>query len=1376
MATATRPHPGVGPGPHPMLLQAARSDPQLANALQRLTAMQQNGVVMDDSNEEARNLKAFVHNYSQRLHAHNQQQQHLDGPPITNGKPVPADSASQAPAGVPSSSPSPPIALSLSDNQLNTLKAQMTAWRYVQRAAPVPENVQQAARGAQESAAGRFIEDPNGLEHDQNSRIYPFNAYISPLDHFKQVPAKQRVLMPTIFPEGLDVLPILAERRKFIDARVEQRLKELGELSSAFGEGLEGPPVEEKEATKKTMNRHTLPILTARSKIRLLIEQKSLSLRHKQRQLRQMVVEKMLLGTAIPTDRKDFRKIRKPAFRDARMTENAERKQRLERERRAKQKHLDYLRVICQHGQQMMTDKRNNLSKVQRLGKGISKFHSETEKEEQKRIERVSKERLRALKNDDEGAYLKLIDTAKDTRITHLLKQTDQYLDSLAQAVIAQQTEAGGPRLMPPSANDQIDGPIDETTFGASRVEDPDEKGKVDYYRVAHRINEKITAQPRILTGGTLKEYQLKGLQWMVSLYNNKLDGILADEMGLGKTIQTISLVTYLIERKNEQGPYLVIVPLSTLTNWSLEFAKWAPSLTVISYKGLPNVRRNLQMQLRNPFHVLLTTYEYIIKDRPILCKWKWTHMIIDEGHRMKNTNSKLSQTLTQFYTSRHRLILTGTPLQNNLPELWALLNFVLPKVFNSVQSFDEWFNTPFANTGGGDKIELNEEESLLVIRRLHKVLRPFLLRRLKKDVEADLPDKTERVIKVRMSGLQARLYYQMQNFGMIVSGAGNGKSQQIKGLQNVLMQYRKICQHPYLFDDVETSMANYGLGGLEHLIRVSGKMELCNRMLPKLFRSGHRVLMFFQMTKVMDIMEDYLRYKDWQFLRLDGSTKPEDRAELLAKFNAPGSIYNIFLLSTRAGGLGLNLQSADTVILYDSDWNPHADLQAQDRAHRIGQTKIVRIYRFVTEKSIEESMLARARNKLNIDEKVIQAGKFDNKSSAQEREAILRQLIEGDQEDDEKSAVPGEDELNEILARDEEEANLFHQIDKDAARETELRVAAGGWGSYLITTEELPEIYRTDQAPILQDDIEVVGRGHRKRNNVVYGENLSEQDFIKQIDGYYTDEEPPPGTAPPPLALAGRNAKPKIDSDSEAEAPKQRGRPRGIPGSAKRKRIGKAETPSIIDEEEEVDRPAPKRRKTAVGSSQKEPPLPPPIRERMREAFQACHRAVLDLRDENGRYRCDLFKELPDRDDYPDYYLHIQQPIAISTIRKRVSGTYYRSVSQFKADWHLMFNNARTYNQEGSIVYEDANEMQKVFDQTLEKVTAGLEIPMTNASTVASAAASTGYATPISNGGPPAVPGSGESGAPENYATPPRRTVKRNIVNSDDEDYNSSE
>lgn len=175
-----------------------------------------------------------------------------------------------------------------------------------------------------------------------------------------------------------------------------------------------------------------------------------------------------------------------------------------------------------------------------------------------------------------------------------------------------------------------------------------------------------------------------------------------------------------------------------------------------------------------------------------------------------------------------------------------------------------------------------------------------------------------------------------------------------------------------------------------------------------------------------------------------------------------------------------------------------------------------------------------------------------------------------------------------------------------------------------------------------------------------------------------------------------------------------------------------------------------------------------------MREAFQACHRAVLDLRDDTGRLRCELFKELPDRDDYPDYYHHIQQPIAISTIRKRVSGTYYRSVAQFKADWHLMFNNARTYNQEGSIVYEDANQMQKVFDETLEKATAGLDVPMTNGAPT-SAGVSTGYATPSSAQASSAPNAAADTS--QNFATPPRRTVKRNIVNSDDDDdYHSSD
>nr|6EG2_A Chain A, Maltose/maltodextrin-binding periplasmic protein,Probable global transcription activator SNF2L2 [synthetic construct]6EG3_A Chain A, Maltose/maltodextrin-binding periplasmic protein,Probable global transcription activator SNF2L2 [synthetic construct] len=251
----------------------------------------------------------------------------------------------------------------------------------------------------------------------------------------------------------------------------------------------------------------------------------------------------------------------------------------------------------------------------------------------------------------------------------------------------------------------------------------------------AHAISERVEKQSALLINGTLKHYQLQGLEWMVSLYNNNLNGILADEMGLGKTIQTIALITYLMEHKRLNGPYLIIVPLSTLSNWTYEFDKWAPSVVKISYKGTPAMRRSLVPQLRSgKFNVLLTTYEYIIKDKHILAKIRWKYMIVDEGHRMKNHHCKLTQVLNTHYVAPRRILLTGTPLQNKLPELWALLNFLLPTIFKSCSTFEQWFNAPFAMTG--ERVDLNEEETILIIRRLHKVLRPFLLRRLKKEVE----------------------------------------------------------------------------------------------------------------------------------------------------------------------------------------------------------------------------------------------------------------------------------------------------------------------------------------------------------------------------------------------------------------------------------------------------------------------------------------------------------------------------------------------------------------------------------------------------------------------------------------------------------------
>ena len=548
----------------------------------------------------------------------------------------------------------------------------------------------------------------------------------------------------------------------------------------------------------------------------------------------------------------------------------------------------------------------------------------------------------------------------------------------------------------------------------------------------------------------------LQGLEWLVSLYNNNLNGILADEMGLGKTIQTISLITYLIETKKNNGPYLIIVPLSTMSNWALEFNKWAPSVNVVPYKGSPSVRRVVQNQLKSTkLNVLLTTYEYVIKDKAVLAKFRWKYMIIDEGHRMKNHHCKLTQTLNTHYNAPHRILLTGTPLQNKLPELWALLNFLLPSIFKSCSTFEQWFNAPFATTG--EKVELNEEETILIIRRLHKVLRPFLLRRLKKEVESQLPDKVEYIIKCELSGLQQVLYRSMQSKGvMLCQDAKKGSKSNTKALMNTIMQLRKLCNHPFMFRHIEEAYSQHKgfAGGIvqgHDLYRASGKFELLDRIMPKLKATKHRILLFCQMTQLMTIMEDYLNFRGYKYLRLDGMTKADDRGELLALFNDLNSEYFVFLLSTRAGGLGLNLQSADTVIIFDSDWNPHQDLQAQDRAHRIGQKNEVRVLRLMSVNTVEERILAAARYKLNMDEKVIQAGMFDQKSTGSDRRQFLQAILQNDEEDEEENEVPDDETVNQMLARSEDEFEKFQEFDSD-------RKKVEGDNPRLMQENELPD------------------------------------------------------------------------------------------------------------------------------------------------------------------------------------------------------------------------------------------------------------------------------------------------------------------------------
>ncbi|OZJ05270.1 hypothetical protein BZG36_01962 [Bifiguratus adelaidae] len=1076
-----------------------------------------------------------------------------------------------------------------------------------------------------------------------------------------------------------------------VDVRIRSRIQELEQIAAHLGDG-----GRELDIVGQVQS----------AKVRALVELKSLRLLNRQRKLKQDLAKALTPITTLDTavNRAQHRRMKKQSLREARMTEKVERAQRLERERKAREKHVDYLNTILNHGRELVQASRAHLAKQGRLGRAVLQYHQHIEKEEARRADRVAKERLKALRNDDEEAYMKLLDEAKDTRLTHLLRQTGAYLDSLAQAVAVQQSEVAS------HLEEVKTGEDDEDT-----VYQTNDGRKIDYYQIAHRITEEVE-QASILVGGKLKDYQIKGLQWMVSLYNNRLNGILADEMGLGKTIQTISLITYLIEKKRQMGPFLIIVPLSTLTNWTLEFEKWAPSVTKVVYKGPPTQRKNIQYEMRhNNFQVLLTTYEYIIKDRPVLGKIKWLHIIIDEGHRMKNAQSKLSATLTQFYSSKYRIILTGTPLQNNLPELWALLNFVLPKIFNSVKSFEEWFNSPFSKEGGQDKIELNEEEQLLIIKRLHKVLRPFLLRRLKKDVESELPDKVEKVIKCKSSALQLKLYAQMKKSGTLYSGTNDQGKMSIKGLNNMVMQLRKICNHPFVFEEVEDLINPSGTTN-ELLYRAAGKVELLDRMLPKLKTTGHRVLIFFQMTAVMTIMEDFLQYRGYEYLRLDGSTKADDRTELLKQFNAQGSPYFVFLLSTRAGGLGLNLQSADTVILYDSDWNPHQDLQAQDRAHRIGQTNEVRIFRLITERSIEENILARAQWKLDIDGKVIQAGKFDNRSTDEDREALLRTLLED--KNDEANDVDDEeevddDELNMLLKRSDEEFVIFEKMDKQREREEEARwIASGKKGprpSRLMDEHELPEIYTREDTEEVEDLEIDFGRGMRSRGDVRYDDHLTEDQWLNAIEDSDTDMKKVIERKERARRKreAKRLAKEAGEESSSVETP---------PPTRKRKsrKVKEVEDEMVDNTEEETpaSSPAPKKaRARNTKPKQQDVPetLSPETRKQFTHIFETVYDAIesKEVPDEDGdmRQQAALFLVLPNRREYPDYYELIRNPIAMDTINTRIHSPYYASIDQFRQDWYLMFKNARAYNEEGSWVFEDANALQELVDKKLSEL-----------------------------------------------------------------------
>ncbi|WFC98691.1 DNA helicase [Malassezia yamatoensis] len=710
--------------------------------------------------------------------------------------------------------------------------------------------------------------------------------------------------------------------------------------------------------------------------------------------------------------------------------------------------------------------------------------------------------------------------------------------------------------------------------------------------------NELPLIRPPFLLRGTLRPYQQKGLEWLVSLYNNNVNGILADEMGLGKTIQTIALLAYLACERGIWGPHLVVAPTSVMLNWEMEFKKFLPGFKILSYYGTQKQRKAKRVgwNTENCFNVCITSYQLVLADQHIFRRKPWMYLVLDEAHNIKNFRSQRWQTLLGF-NSQRRLLLTGTPLQNNLMDLWSLMYFLMPQgiaevaaasgAFSNLKDFQEWFSNPLGRAA--ENSDGMDEETRATVAKLHTVLRPYVLRRLKSDVEREMPKKYEHVLPCRLSKRQRFLYNDFMSRARTRESLASGNYMSII---NCLMQLRKVCNHPDLFeprptvtpfvqsrsvaaeyqikdllvrkrllqqsDDqvnldvlnlhfthreplltplatrryrnlqasdalrhlpppcpvpvlsetsvqdlryalsisrsndayahaqhlaylnrlrcdaqpilgrnmlqnlrelgrpklvpsdickedtssywtrceplcsavqsymersdamtqlltrfafatppaVASGVAQAALPGVDPMSLVPwrspekdplhraavqlnisfpdasllqydcGKLQQLDQLMRRLIPNGHRILIFTQMTKVLDILEKFFNYQGYRYLRLDGATKVEQRQVLTERFNRDPRI-SAFILSTRSGGLGINLVGADTVLFYDLDWNAAIESQCMDRAHRIGQTRDVHIYRFVSQHTIEENMLRKANQKRRLDSLVIQQGEF---------------------------------------------------------------------------------------------------------------------------------------------------------------------------------------------------------------------------------------------------------------------------------------------------------------------------------------------------------------------------------------------------------------
>ena len=665
----------------------------------------------------------------------------------------------------------------------------------------------------------------------------------------------------------------------------------------------------------------------------------------------------------------------------------------------------------------------------------------------------------------------------------------------------------------------------------------------------------KVDEQPEYMgvdRGLVLRDYQMQGLNWLILTWCKENSVILADEMGLGKTIQTICFLYYLHMSQSLHGPFLCVVPLSTMTAWQREFQIWAPDLNVVTYIGDVQSRemiRQYDFHFENTtkfkFNAILTTYEILLKDKIFLGALNWAALLVDEAHRLKNDDSLLYKALKEFKTN-HRLLITGTPLQNSLKELWALLHFIMPTKFTTWEEFE------VVHGHSQDK----------GYTKLHKELEPYILRRVKKDVEKSLPAKVEQILRVEMTSIQKQYYKWIltKNFSALRKGRKGSTSTFL----NIVIELKKCCNHAMLTKPQDTeNQSTKQEDVLKELLKGSGKLVLLDKLLVRLKETGHRVLIFSQMVRMLDILAEYLQKRHFSFQRLDGSIKGEIRKQALDHFNAEGSQDFCFLLSTRAGGLGINLATADTVIIFDSDWNPQNDLQAQARAHRIGQKNQVNIYRLVTARSVEEEIVERAKQKMVLDHLVIQRMDTTGRTVLDKNGA---------------TAIPAnpfsKDELSAILKfgaeelfKDEEdgEDELVCDID-EILRRAETRDEAPP-----MVGDELLSSFKVASFAFDEDKVDVKSPKHKQKGSADEDETgewdaiipekirraIEEEEKNKEMEDLYL---PPRARKnfqnqqeePPTITTKGKKRKKSVEEDaseensdnSEEDRPKKRGRP----------------------------------------------------------------------------------------------------------------------------------------------------------------------------------------------------------------------------------------